>query len=80
MTLVAVNELKAEEENANAKANETFVKDVKEGSYETSKGKSKMIEEIDSGDDDMDEIDEHMAFMSRRFSNSRRILMQLSHS
>lgn len=42
----------------------------KEESSESRKGKGKVIEEHDS-DEDMDEIDEHLAFLSKRFSKMK---------
>lgn len=39
--------------------------------YGSSKSNGKMIEETVSDDDDMNEIDEHLAFLSRRFSKMK---------
>ena len=46
---------------------EDTIKLVKEESSELKQGKRKMTEEVDS-DEDTDGIDEHLAFLSRRFS------------
>lgn len=53
MTLVVANEVKVEEKSVSA--NESPLKEIKEGSFETSKGKGKIVEEANSGYDDMND-------------------------
>ncbi|KAK1372453.1 hypothetical protein POM88_028646 [Heracleum sosnowskyi] len=59
----------AEDMKMKGTAKATPNSDVCEGRAKSSKGKGKMYEEDESSNqEDMDELDEHLAFLSRKFS------------